>query len=625
MKHYFTYYCVIFMGLMMAGTLDAAKRTPPVVASCPKPPAAKQTKVVLATAADVHATTVTPEIAALPTSDTAMAANPDLDDTEVIPDIDDDEMQEEPDAAASQAVTIAKAAEYFDIDAKRAATIKLVQQGIDFLTKNSDDKAFNALSHDKRFVQGDLSLFVFDCTKDKQGICVANGQETQLLWQNLYDLKDTYGTYVVQAIIATARQGGGWVTYQWRNATKVSYVKLVTKGDKTYVIGSGYYPNSKVDAVVNLVKGAVALFNQTMASNGSKDEAFSTFSYPLGRFVYGDLYLYALDFKGLQVAHGDLPGLIGTNSWDYRDANGKLVNQEVIARLKDTQLGEGVWYEYVSKNANKRAYAEKIKDREGNYYFVACGYYPGADREQAVSLVKKGYTYMKGVGRTQAAHAFSDKHSKDFIFGDLYLIVYDLKGMCVANGGNPENVNTNYFDARDEDGEYYVRSLIKKAQDGGGWIDCKLKNSFRSIYVEKIDLGIESFAICVGLYPISKYETMVLVAKSGIGYMKTNTLEQALSECVKPGGKFIRGDLSLFVFDTAGICLAYGDDYDLIWRNLLNINDDDGRPFVKLFINNTKHGPGTISYKLNGVMKTAYVEQTEKNGRTYIVGSSFYR
>lgn len=608
--------------------LDASKRTTATHLKVPTPPAAKQVRSrteLLATAVDTHTTTVTPDLASLPKSDTALAANPDQDD--IAPDLDDDDDgdEQEPEDAASQAVSIAKAAEDFDIEAKRAATIKLVEQGIDFLTKNSEDKAFNALSHDKRFVNGDLSLFVFDCTKDAEGICVANGQETPLLWQNLYNLKDTYGTYVVQAIIATARQGGGWVTYQWRNATKISYVKQLVKGDKTYVIGSGYYPHSKVDAVVNLVKGAVALFNQTLTSGGSKDEAFSTFSYPLGRFVYGDLYLYALDFKGIQVAHGDLPGLIGTNSWDYRDANGKLVNQEIIARLKDTEVGTGVWIEYVSKNANKRAYAEKIKDREGNYYFVACGYYPAADREQAVSLVKKGYTYMKGVGVGQAAKAFSDKHSKDFIFGDLYLTVYDLKGMCVADGGNPENINTNFFDARDEDGEYYVRSLIKKAQDGGGWVDAKLKNSFRSLYVEKIDVGIGSFAICTGLYPVSKYETMVLLAKSGIGYIKTNALAQALSECVKPNGKFIRGDLSLFVFDLNGICLAYGDDYDLIWRNLININDDDGRPFVKLFINNAKRGAGSISYKLNGVKKTAYVEQVEQNGGTFIVGSSFYR
>lgn len=619
MNYSIMYRLILVMSVAGFNMIDAARRVNQPMVPMPTPPAAKRVATNMDTAGAVQA------------RNTAMAANSDEDndspDEDMAPDLDVDDENED-DVQESQpasVVPVAKAVEDFNIDAKRAAVIKLVDQGVDFLLKNSDDKAFNVLSHDKRFVNGELSLFVFDSTKNKEGICLANGQETNLLWQNLYDTKDTYGTYVVQAIINKARQGGGWVTYQWRNATKVSYVREITKGDRTYVIGSGYFPHSKVDAVVNLVKGAVSLFNQTMASDGSKDEAFSTFSYPLGRFVYGDLYLYALDFKGIQVAHGDLPGLIGTNAWDYRDANGKLVNQDIIARLKDTEVGSGVWVDYISKNANKKTYVEKIKDREGNYYFVACGYYPSADREQAVDLVKKGYTYMKGSGVTQAVRAFSDKHSKDFIFGDLYLVIYDLKGKCVAHGGNPETIGTNLYDVRDEDGEYYVRSLIKKGQDGGGWVDYKLKNSFQSTYVEKVDLGIESFIICCGLYPISKYETMILVAKSGVGYIKTNELEQALSECVKPGGKFIRGDLSLFVFDTAGICLAYGDDYDLIWRNLMNINDDDGRPFVKIFINTVKRGPGTVSYKLNGVMKTAYVESVQKDGRTYVVGSSFYR
>lgn len=528
--------------------------------------------------------------------------------------------QEEPEIPTVQSPVI----ERFNLDAKKEAAIKLVEKGISYIMSNPDDKAFSALSHDKRFVDGELYLFAFDSSKKSAGICLAHGQQKDLIWQNLINLKDTYGTFIVQSLIEKARQGGGWVTYQWRGATKESYVKEVRKGDKTFTIGAGLYPHSKVDAVVNMVKAAVALFNQAMAQGRSDDEAFSTFSYPLGRFVFGDLYLYALDFNGTQVAHGELPGIIGTNALNYKDANGKFVNQEIIKRLKEVDVGTGIWIDYFSRNAPKKAYAEKVIDRQGKSYFIACGYYPTADRNQAVSLVKKAYQYMKANGKSQAARAFNDKKSDQFRYGDLYLVVYTLKGDVVANGGNPSFVGINQYNDKDEDGLYYVREIIKKAEVGGGWVDFKLKNSFQSMYVEKIDLGVESLVIGCGLYPISKYETMTLLAKSGASYLKAHDTATTFNEFSKKDSQFIRGDLELFVFDTAGICFVYGDDYDLIWRNLFNINDDDGKPFVKILINTAKRGPGNVTFRLNGVMKTAYVEPVQKDGRVYIVGSSFY-
>ena len=144
-------------------------------------------------------------------------------------------------------------------------------------------------------------------------------------------------------MIKKAKAGGGWVTYQWRNATKVSYVKSFTKDGKEYVIGAGYYPHSKRDIVIGLVKAAVAYFNDVVIKKGFLvDEVFSTLSYPAGRFVMGDLYLYAVDFNGQMMANGDRPGLIGTNVLNVKDAEGKFVNQEIINSLKNSKKAFGL-------------------------------------------------------------------------------------------------------------------------------------------------------------------------------------------------------------------------------------------------------------------------------------------
>ena len=75
----------------------------------------------------------------------------------------------------------------------------------------------------------------------------------------------------------------------------------------------------------------------------------------------------------------------------------------------------------------------------------------------------------------------------------------------------------------------------------------------------------------------------------------------------------------------AGICYAYGDEHDLIWRNLLKLKDDDGKPFVKLFINAVDRGPDKVTYKLNGRTKIAQLEPVEKGGKRYVIGSGYYR
>ena len=216
-------------------------------------------------------------------------------------------------------------------------------------------------------------------------------------------------------MIQRAQQGGGWVTYEWRGATKISWVQLVKKGEASYVIGAGYYPHAKKDTVVAMVKGAVAVVNKDLVEDRPMEQAFSTISYRLGRFVVGDLYLYAVRFDGLQVAHVNQE-LVGQNTLEYKDANGLYVNKEIIEKLKKKEFGEGVWVEYTSNNAKKMAYAEKIVDKKGVEYFIACGYYPDSNRDAVVDLVRKGYQYLKSHGLTQAVKEFTSSKNNNFMF-----------------------------------------------------------------------------------------------------------------------------------------------------------------------------------------------------------------
>jgi signal transduction histidine kinase len=505
-----------------------------------------------------------------------------------------------------------------DLEAKRKTTADLVTRGITFFEQHTLAEVGTAFTHTKDFIVGELYLFIFDIN----GRCLAHGQEENLLWQDMYDYKDAFGVSMVQEFIKKAQSGGGWVSYEWRGATKVSMVKMVTKDEKNYVIGCGYYPHSKEDLVQNLVRGAVALFNTTVQQGRDPKEALSILNYPMGKFIVGDLYLYALDFEGNIFAQGDRPGLTGGNSLDYADSNGVKANQVIIKKLKETN--GGVWVEYTSKNAPKRAYAEKVVDKTGKEYFIACGYYPDAGRDNAVDLVRRAFQTLKKTGESASFKLFSSKRDEEFRYGDLYLEVYNTAGKCVANGGNEELVGRDMINEQDESGRFYIKEFIQRAENGGGWVNIKLKGAFKTVYVELVEMGLKKYVITAGLYPSSKSETMMLLARSAADAVRASGRKGPFADFVQKGGKYMRGDLSIFAFDLNGVCYAYADSYALIWRNLFNAQDDDGMFFVQKFIKEGQKGATTIRYKLNGCEKVAYIEMVDLKGKSLIIGSSYY-
>ena len=241
-----------------------------------------------------------------------------------------------------------------------------------------------------------------------------------------------------------------------------------------------------------------------------------------------------------------------------------------------------------------------------------------------MDLVKNGYEFMKKHGLSAAVNEFSSRQVDTYRYGDLYLIVWDMKGKVIAHGANPDTIGTNQFGLKDEDGKFFVQEIIQKAEAGGGWVDFKLKNAFQSMYVEKIDLGTDSFVIGSGLYPISKREMAILLARSAAGYLRTHPEEEAFFAFTDTAGKFIRGDLYVFVVDFDGIAKVWGDNYELVWRNIMSAKDDAGKPYIQIFINTVKQGPGQVTYKINGQERVALLEMVEKDGRNYVVGTAYY-
>jgi cytochrome c len=71
--------------------------------------------------------------------------------------------------------------------------------------------------------------------------------------------------------------------------------------------------------------------------------------------------------------------------------------------------------------------------------------------------------------------------------------------------------------------------------------------------------------------------------KKAVAYLKANGREKAFAEFNNPAGKFSSRDLYIFVFDKQGVALAHGANKKLIGKNMMEIQDADGKFFVKKF------------------------------------------
>lgn len=86
---------------------------------------------------------------------------------------------------------------------------------------------------------------------------------------------------------------------------------------------------------------------------------------------------------------------------------------------------------------------------------------------------------------------------------ELYLYIYDAKGIMKANGFKTELVGKDRSGAKDADGKFFVREMLKVTKGGGsGWVDYKYANpkdgkiELKTSYVE----AHEGMIFCCGTY-----------------------------------------------------------------------------------------------------------------------------
>jgi len=144
-----------------------------------------------------------------------------------------------------------------------------------------------------------------------------------------------------------------------------------------------------------------------------------------------------------------------------------------------------------------------------------------------------------------------------------------------------------------------------------------MKKVFAVMIVGLFLLGIAGFAIAEQKASQgTKAEAKAMVEKAA-AWVKKYGKEKTLAEITLAGtdkkGEFLDRDLYIFAYDFNGVVLAHGANPKLIGKNLMEMQDADGKYLIKGLVETAKKGSGWYPYKWSNPItkkiddKVAYV------------------
>ena len=241
-----------------------------------------------------------------------------------------------------------------------------------YAKKNGKAAALTAFSNRSGpFVAGDVYIYALDYS----GHALALLYQPQLVGTSFYNLQDNSGRYYTRTEITLAKNGGGYLLYQYPDPSdnftvkyKVSYVRPV---DDTYWIGAGIY--TREDLLADQELRQFVADAKTYAKTHGREKALAEFNNPNGSFIKNGLYIFADDYNGTVLAWPYRPDEVGINRFNATDAMGTY---HIRALLEGARSGNGM-VEYYSVNPATNAPQLKISyvtDVDGTWMLGAGRY-----------------------------------------------------------------------------------------------------------------------------------------------------------------------------------------------------------------------------------------------------------
>lgn len=541
--------------------------------------------------------------------------------------------------------------QYYQYDTTRRL-VTLVKNAAAYLLANGEGAFKDFRTEGSKWRKGETYIFVLD----PRGNMLVH-PDPALEGNNTLDLKDVNGKSIIRGLLAVTNsrlhESAGWYHYQWPVPAgplprwKSTYaMRIISSSGKEYIIGSGMY-NDRMERefVVDAVKDAVAIIEKK-----GKD-AFSLFHDPAGQFMIKDAYIFVTDSNGVELVNPAFPNLEGRNLLDLKDAEGKYLVREMLAKVKTSDTG---WVNHMwpkpgeSISTEKTTYVSKAKI--GNkWVLVGCGVYL-ADAPKAVnSTPKMSATELITLVR-DAAKIFEQQGEKAFpefrvkgtrwFHDDTYFFLWTLDGTRVFHAANPSGEGLDVSRLKDVQGRPIGQMCVEMgATPGGeGWIHYLYPEpgdifpTWKSTYIKRINFPSgEQYLLGCGIYNMQMDRTFIeelvnrasnLVASQGAG---------AFNQLRSKTGPFVFMNVYVFVQDTKGNELVNAAQPSLEGQNLINLKDLRGKPVIRQQRDAVmKRGSTWLSFYWyrpgdnTPALKYTYVRKVQYRDKTYIVGSGFY-
>jgi signal transduction histidine kinase len=245
-----------------------------------------------------------------------------------------------------------------------------------------------------------------------------------------------------------------------------------------FVLAQNTYAALQEQEELNKLKAFVESGIDYINKHGPK-KAYEEFNNLHGKFKQGKLYMFVYDLNGVSLAYGSTANRVGKNFYTELDRYGTPVIRLLIELAK---AGGGFFSYYwpdpdTEKVGIKTSYIAPV-----NKYNIAIGSgvykainVPQAQisikLEEVKAFVRNGIDYFKK-HEPLAAYKELSNPKGPFRRGNMYMFVYNYKGVLLASSGFPKDVGKNFYETRDEFGSPFVQLFIQIAQDGGGSVSC---------------------------------------------------------------------------------------------------------------------------------------------------------
>ncbi len=206
-----------------------------------------------------------------------------------------------------------------------------------------------------------------------------------------------------------------------------------------------------------------------------KDRALEEFSNKNGSFVRGDLYIYAYDFNGTNIAHPFKSDWIGKDKINETDSNGVLYIRNLINVARERK---GFTYFIFPNPAHdnklefKIGYAMKVDDNwwlgSGSYLSDVSASFDQSDKDELVAFVDEALTFARESGKDNSLEGFNDP-SGNFTRDGRYIFAYDYDGRVLSLPHQPELIGIIRIDAQDPNGVDYIQQALDTARMGEGF------------------------------------------------------------------------------------------------------------------------------------------------------------